>query len=173
MHNHFSFSLLLFLLLVHCYYYNYYNYYFHQWLAVAVTVLAGVLSSFLLSLVVVALLKYQYHLLYQPVFLSFSYLFCCFKSKYPTTVFLRDHSVSKFQSFFVLSLPLHLTTITKIFNFNEFIFVYVINIRFICDDEIYLLTYLLTSQARSLLKPRVIFPGSDRKNSYFITALCE
>ena len=49
----------------------------------------------------------------------------------------------KFQNFFVLSLPSHLTTITTIFNFNEFIFVYVINIRFICDDEIYLLTYLL------------------------------
>ena len=42
-------------------------------------------------------------------------------------------------------------------------FVYVINIRFICDDEIYLLTYLLTSQARSLLKPRVIFPVQIEK----------
>ena len=40
-------------------------------IAVAVTVLAGVLSSLLLSSVVVALIKYQYHLLYQPLFLSF------------------------------------------------------------------------------------------------------
>ena len=30
-----------------------------------------------------------------------------------------------------------------VFNFNEFIFVYVVNIRFICDGEIYLLTYLI------------------------------
>ena len=35
---------------------------------------------------------------------------------------------------------------TTIFNFNEFIFVYVVNIRFICDGEIYLLTYLLMSE---------------------------
>ena len=43
----------------------------------------------------------------------------------------------KLHSFSVLSLPSHLTTITTIYNFNEFIFVYVINIRFICDSEIY------------------------------------
>ena len=30
---------------------------------------------------------------------------------------------------------------TTTFNFNEFIFVYIVNIRFICDGEIYLLTY--------------------------------
>ena len=29
---------------------------------------------------------------------------------------------------------------TAVFNFKEFIFVYVVNIRFICDGEIYLLT---------------------------------
>ena len=33
---------------------------------------------------------------------------------------------------------------TKIFNSNEFIFVYVVNIGFICDSEIYILTYLHT-----------------------------
>ena len=38
--------------------------------ALAVTVLAGVLSSLLL----LALIKYQYHALYQPLFLSFSYV---------------------------------------------------------------------------------------------------
>ena len=76
MHNHFAFLFLsLFSLLVHCYYYNYYNHYFQQWLTVAVTALAGVLlslpgvlSSFLLSLIVVGLLQCQYHLLYQPLF---------------------------------------------------------------------------------------------------------
>ena len=61
----------------------------------------------------------------------------------PPLFFLRDHNGNKVSEFFMLSLPSHLTTITTIFNFNEFIFVYVINIRFICDDEIYLLTYLL------------------------------
>ena len=52
----------------------------------------------------------------------------------------------KLHSFFVLSLPSHLLEnfLTTIFNFNEFIFVYVVNIIFICDGEIYLLTYLLT-----------------------------
>ena len=45
---------------------------------------------------------------------------------------------------FVLSLPSHVMEnfFTTIFNFNEFIFVNVVNIIFICDGEIYLLTYL-------------------------------
>ena len=50
----------------------------------------------------------------------------------------------KLPSFFVLSLPSHFMEnfLNTIFNFNEFIFVYVVKIRFICDGEIYLLTYL-------------------------------
>ena len=80
MHKHFSFLLLLlFLSLLHYCYYNYYNYDYFLVVAVAVTVLAGVLPS-LLSAVVVALIKYQLHLLYQPLFLSFSYVSCCFIS---------------------------------------------------------------------------------------------
>ena len=49
----------------------------------------------------------------------------------------------KLHTFFVLSLPSHhmKNFFTTIFNFNEF--VYVVNIRFICDGEIYLLTLLL------------------------------
>ena len=49
----------------------------------------------------------------------------------------------KLRSFFLLSLPSHVMEkiFTKIFNFDEFIFLYVVNIRFICDGEIYLLTY--------------------------------
>ena len=48
----------------------------------------------------------------------------------------------KSHGFFVLSLPSHLMEkfSTIIFNFNEFILVYVVNIRFICDGEIYFLT---------------------------------
>ena len=48
----------------------------------------------------------------------------------------------KLHSFFVLSLTsLHMENFfTTIFNFNEFLFVYVVNIRFICDGGIYLLT---------------------------------
>ena len=42
----------------------------------------------------------------------------------------------KLPSFFVLFLPSHVLD-------NEFIFVYIVNIKFICDGEIYLLTYLL------------------------------
>ena len=48
----------------------------------------------------------------------------------------------KLHSFFVLSLPSHLVEnfFTTIFNFNEFIFVYAVNVRFVCDGEIYSLT---------------------------------
>ena len=55
--------------------------------AVAVTVLTGVLSSLTLLSVVLAPTKYQYHLLYQPLFLSFSYVSCCFISTYPPLFF--------------------------------------------------------------------------------------
>ena len=79
MHKHSSFLLLLLLLSLLHYYSNYYNYDYFLVVAVAVTVLAGVLPS-LLSAVVVALIKYQLHLLYQPLFLSFSYVSCCFIS---------------------------------------------------------------------------------------------
>ena len=52
-------------------------------------ILSYLLSS--LSLwAVLALMKYQYHLLYQPLFLSFLYVFYCFTSISPITVFLRD-----------------------------------------------------------------------------------
>ena len=49
----------------------------------------------------------------------------------------------KLHSFFVLFLPSHLTEkfFTKIFNFNEFIFVHAVSIRLICDGEIYLLNH--------------------------------
>ena len=63
-----------------------------------------------------------------------------------------------FQSFFVLSLQSHVTTITTIFNFDEFIFVYVINVRFICHDEIYLLTYAYTVEGKG--SDVVIFKNS-------------
>ena len=47
-------------------------------------------------------------------------------------------------SFFVLSLELHLMKnfLNTVLIFNEFIFVIVANTIFICDGEIYLLTYL-------------------------------
>ena len=112
------------------------------------TVLARLLSSLLLSLVVAALLKCQYHLLYQPLFLSFSYVSCCFMSIYPTTVFcffLKYHNGNKVtQPFCVIPA---IAPYRELFchNFNEFIFVYVVNTRFICHGEIYFLTYLLIS----------------------------
>ena len=64
----------------------------------------------------------------------------------------------KLQSFFVLSLPSHLTIITTIFNFNDFIFVYVINIRFICDGEIYLLIqqFVLPRASKNCLKGKTL-----------------
>ena len=83
--------------------------------------------------------------------MSVSYVLFCSKSVYPTTIFLRDHNGNKVPNFFVLSLPSHLTTITTIFNFNEFIFVYFISIRFICDGQIYLLAYFLACLLASLL----------------------
>ena len=50
----------------------------------------------------------------------------------------------KLHSFFVLTLPSHCMRkyFTTVFNLIEFILVYVVNIRFVCDGEIYLLTYL-------------------------------
>ena len=93
--------------------------------AVIVAVLAAVLSL-LLSLAV-ALMIYQYYFPYQLLFLSLFY------NQYTPSVF-------------VLSLPSHLMKkfFATVFNFSEFILVYVANIKFICDVEIYLLTHLLT-----------------------------
>ena len=64
----------------------------------------------------------------------------------------------KLQSFFVLSLPSHLTIITTIFNFNDFTFVYVTNIRFICDGEIYLLIqqFVLPRASKNCLKGKTL-----------------
>ena len=52
---------------------------------------------------------------------------------------------------------------TTIFNFDEFVFAYVVNIRFICDGEIYLLTcvlaylltYLLTYHTNDFWCPKI------------------
>ena len=44
---------------------------------------------------------------------------------------------------------------TTIFNFDEFIFAYVVNIRFICDGEIYLLTCVLAYLLTYLLTTRM------------------
>ena len=59
----------------------------------------------------------------------------------------------KLHSFFMLFLSSHLmeSFFTTIFNFNEFIFVYVVNIGFICDGEIYLLACLLACLLPSFL----------------------
>ena len=61
----------------------------------------------------------------------------------------------KLPSFFVLSLPSHLMEnfFNTIFNFNEFIFIYVVNIRVICYDEIYLLTCLSWKSIAEPKKP--------------------
>ena len=67
---------------------------------VAVAVLAPVLSPLLLSVAVVALIIYQYYLLCQPLFLTFSYVSRCFTSVYPTTVFLRDRNGNKVTQLF-------------------------------------------------------------------------
>ena len=57
---------------------------------------------------------------------------------------IRDNNGNKVTQLFCVILASHLKEnfFATIFNFNEFIFVNVVNIRFICDGEIYLLTYL-------------------------------
>lgn len=57
---------------------------------------------------------------------------------------LKWYYLHNLHSFFELFLPSHVmeNSFTKIFNSNEFIFVYVVSIKFICDREICLLTYL-------------------------------
>ena len=59
---------------------------------------------------------------------------------------LKWYYLHNLHSFFELFLPSHVmeNSFTKIFNSNEFIFVYVVNIGFICDSEIYILIYLHT-----------------------------
>ena len=52
------------------------------------------------------------------------------------------------------------TFFTTIFNFNEFISVYVVNIRFICDGQIYLPTYLLTYFAIKICKNLIRLTGN-------------
>ena len=96
------------------------------------------ITIILLSLVVEALLKYQYHFLYQPLFLSFS-CFLLFYINIPHHCFIRDHNRNKVTQLFRVILPSHVMPnfSTTIFNFNEFIFVYVVNIRFICDGKLY------------------------------------
>ena len=96
------------------------------------------ITIILLSLVVEALLKYQYHFLYQPLFLSFS-CFLLFYISIPHHCFIRDHNRNKVTQLFRVILPSHVMPnfSTTIFNFNEFIFVYVVNIRFICDGKLY------------------------------------
>ena len=118
MYIHFSFLLLLlFLLFLYCYYYNYYNYYFHYWLPLVVTVLAGVLSLLLLSFVVMTLLKYQHHFLYQPLFLSFSYVSCYLNQYNPPLFFLRDHNGNKVTQLFYV-----IPAITPYHNYDSFQF---------------------------------------------------
>ena len=101
--------------------------------------------SFLLSLLVIALLKYQYHLLYQPLCWAF-YMFPFVLDQYtPPRFFLRDHNGNKVSKLF-LCYPCH-CTLPQLLQFSIFMnlyFVYVRNIRFICDGEIYLLTYIFT-----------------------------
>ena len=91
-------------------------------------------------------------------------------------------------SFFVLSLPSHLMEnfFTTMFNFIEFIFVYVANIRFICDGQIYFLTFTEYFFLRNLFSKK--FPWTclvwnvclrmvtdtttpHRKRSHFLTLL--
>ena len=40
---------------------------------------------------------------------------------------------------------------TTVFNFDKLIFVHVLNIRFICDDKIYLLTYKKDDRSLKLI----------------------
>ena len=54
------------------------------------------------------------------------------------------HNFLSYTAFLSYSLHVMENSFTKIFNSNEFIFVYVVNIGFICDSEIYILTYLHT-----------------------------
>ena len=72
-------------------------------------------------------------------------LFICFLLLYsniPHYCFLNDHTGNKVTQLFCVipAVALIENFFTTIFNFNEFIFVYVVNIRFICDGERYLLT---------------------------------
>ena len=76
-----------------------------------------------------------------PIFELFIF-FLLFYINVPHHFFCGTTMELKLHNYCVLSLPPHLTVFNHSLNFNEFIFVHLLNIRFICDGERYLLTYL-------------------------------
>ena len=80
------------------------------------------------------LLIYQYYFLYQPLVLNFLYVFCCFTSMYATT-FLSYHNGNKITQIFCVihAIAPYGEVLCQSYNFNKFIFVYVVNIRFIYE----------------------------------------
>ena len=109
-------------------------------IVIAVAVPSVVLSSLLILSVLLLLLIYQYYFLYQPLVLNLLHVSCFFTF----LSFLRDYEGNKVaQLFCVITAIVHYGEVFyHSFNFNKFIFAYVVNIRFICDNTRYLLTYL-------------------------------
>ena len=109
-------------------------------IVIAVAVLSVVLSSLLILSVLLLLLIYQYYFLYQPLVLNLLHVSCFFTF----LSFLRDYEGNKVaQLFCVITAIVHYGEVfDHSFNFNKFIFAYVVNTRFICDNTRYLLTYL-------------------------------
>ena len=60
----------------------------------------------------------------------------------PTLLFLRDNNGNKVTQLFcvICVITLMHEFFTTVFNLNKFILLYVVNIRFICDGEIYFLS---------------------------------
>ena len=99
------------------------------------------LTIFILFYLYLLYLYLLYHLL-----LYIFELFICFLLFYnniPHHCFLRDHNGNKVIQLFCVfpAIAPCGEPFSTIFNFNEFVFVCIVNIRFMCDDEIYLLTY--------------------------------
>ena len=100
-----------------------------------------------------SLVAFITYLLYQPLFLSFWYVSFCSKSIYPTMVFLRDHYGNKVSKLFCVIpasyVPYHAQLLEFLsFLMNLYFVLYVINIIFICDNKIYLLTLATLDYSR-------------------------
>ena len=159
MYNHFPILLLLLLfLLLHWYQWQWY-----QWSWVSGSSSSNSTSSSIINIIFIIISSSSInkisHLLYQPLFQAFQMFPVAFTSIYSTNIYLRDHNGNIVKKLFcvICAIAHYREVSTTIFNFNEFIFVYVVNIRFTCDGTIYLLTYLSCNSDRTYHKTQSSF----------------
>ena len=140
MHKHFPFLL------------YYYFYYYYIIISIIITIISSSSSSnstsrsIIISIIIISsssINKISVLLTISTSIFKLAICFLLFYINIPHYCFQRDHNGNKVAQLFCVipAITAYGELFTTIFNFNEFIFAYVVNIRFICDGEIYLLTY--------------------------------